>query len=42
VKVVEFPIHLALGAFVAGMLISETEFRHQVEEDIKLSIFPFS
>ncbi|MBV8210726.1 MAG: cation:proton antiporter [Burkholderiaceae bacterium] len=25
----------ALGAFVAGMLISETEFRHQVEEDIK-------
>ncbi|MBV8667252.1 MAG: cation:proton antiporter [Burkholderiaceae bacterium] len=26
---------LALGAFVAGMLISETEYRHQVEEDIK-------
>jgi len=25
----------ALGAFVAGMLISETEFRLQVEEDIK-------
>jgi CPA2 family monovalent cation:H+ antiporter-2 len=25
----------ALGSFVAGMLISETEFRHQVEEDIK-------
>jgi CPA2 family monovalent cation:H+ antiporter-2 len=25
----------ALGAFVAGMLISETEFRYQVEEDIK-------
>jgi CPA2 family monovalent cation:H+ antiporter-2 len=25
----------ALGAFVAGMLISETEFKHQVEEDIK-------
>jgi CPA2 family monovalent cation:H+ antiporter-2 len=25
----------ALGAFVAGMLIAETEFRHQVEEDIK-------
>jgi len=28
-------LSLALGAFVAGMLISETEFRHQVEEDIK-------
>jgi len=25
----------ALGAFIAGMLIAETEFRHQVEEDIK-------
>ena len=25
----------ALGAFVAGVLISETEYRHQVEEDIK-------
>jgi CPA2 family monovalent cation:H+ antiporter-2 len=25
----------ALGAFVAGMLISETEYRYQVEEDIK-------
>jgi CPA2 family monovalent cation:H+ antiporter-2 len=25
----------ALGAFVAGMLISETEFRYQVEEDIR-------
>jgi CPA2 family monovalent cation:H+ antiporter-2 len=25
----------ALGAFVAGMLISETEFRYQVEEDVK-------
>ncbi len=25
----------ALGAFVAGMLISETEFRHHVEEDVK-------
>ena len=25
----------ALGSFIAGMLISETEFRHQVEEDIK-------
>ena len=26
---------LALGAFLAGMLISETEYRYQVEEDIK-------
>lgn len=25
----------ALGAFVAGMLLSETEFRHHVEEDVK-------
>ena len=28
-------LSLALGAFVAGMLISETEYRFQVEEDIK-------
>lgn len=28
-------LSLALGAFVAGMLISETEYRLQVEEDIK-------
>jgi len=28
-------LSLALGAFVAGMLISETEYRHHVEEDIK-------
>ncbi|HYM47105.1 MAG TPA: cation:proton antiporter, partial [Burkholderiaceae bacterium] len=28
-------LSLALGAFIAGMLISETEFRHRVEEDIK-------
>jgi monovalent cation:H+ antiporter-2, CPA2 family len=28
-------LSLALGSFIAGMLISETEFRHQVEEDIK-------
>jgi CPA2 family monovalent cation:H+ antiporter-2 len=28
-------LSLALGAFIAGMLISETEFKHQVEEDIK-------
>jgi len=31
----EAGLSLALGAFVAGMLISETEFRHQVEDDIK-------
>lgn len=30
-----FGLSLALGAFVAGMLISETEFRYQVEDDIK-------
>jgi monovalent cation:H+ antiporter-2, CPA2 family len=30
-----FGLSLELGAFVAGMLISETEFRYQVEEDIK-------
>ena len=28
-------LSLALGAFVAGMLISETEYKFQVEEDIK-------
>lgn len=28
-------LSLELGAFVAGMLISETEYRHQVEDDIK-------
>jgi monovalent cation:H+ antiporter-2, CPA2 family len=28
-------LSMALGAFVAGMLISETEYKHQVEEDIK-------
>lgn len=28
-------LSLALGAFVAGMLISETEFKMQVEEDIQ-------
>ncbi|WGG50027.1 monovalent cation:proton antiporter family protein [Rugamonas sp. DEMB1] len=28
-------LSLALGAFVAGMLISDTEYKHQVEEDIK-------
>jgi CPA2 family monovalent cation:H+ antiporter-2 len=28
-------LSMALGAFVAGMLISETEFKHQVETDIR-------
>ncbi len=28
-------LSLALGAFLAGMLIAETEYRHQVDEDIK-------
>ena len=28
-------LSLALGAFVAGMLISETEFKHRVETDIR-------
>lgn len=28
-------LSLALGAFVAGMLIAETEFKHQVEADIR-------
>jgi len=28
-------LSLALGAFLAGMLISETEFRHRVEDEIK-------
>jgi CPA2 family monovalent cation:H+ antiporter-2 len=28
-------LSLALGAFIAGMLISETEFKHQVEADIR-------
>jgi CPA2 family monovalent cation:H+ antiporter-2 len=28
-------LSMALGAFVAGVLISETEYRYQVEEDIK-------
>ena len=28
-------LSFALGAFVAGMLISETEYRYQVEDDIK-------
>ncbi len=28
-------LSLALGAFVAGMLVAETEFKHQVETDIR-------
>ena len=28
-------LSMVLGAFLAGMLISETEYRFQVEEDIK-------
>ena len=28
-------LSLALGAFIAGMLISETEYKHQVEMDIR-------
>jgi CPA2 family monovalent cation:H+ antiporter-2 len=31
----EAGLSLALGAFLAGVLIAETEYRHQVEEDIK-------
>jgi CPA2 family monovalent cation:H+ antiporter-2 len=30
-----FGLSMALGAFVVGMLIAETPYRHQVEEDIK-------
>ena len=30
-----FGLSFALGAFLAGMLIAETEYRYQVEEDIK-------
>jgi CPA2 family monovalent cation:H+ antiporter-2 len=28
-------LSLALGSFVAGMLVAETEYRHRVEDDIK-------
>src|ERR1700692_485313 len=31
----KFGLSLALGAFIAGMLIAETPYRHQVEEEIK-------
>jgi len=30
-----FGLSLALGAFVAGMLIAETDYKHQVEADIR-------
>ncbi len=30
-----FGLSLALGAFLAGMLIAETEYKHQVETDIR-------
>lgn len=30
-----FGLSMALGAFMAGMLLGETEFRHQVEADIR-------
>jgi CPA2 family monovalent cation:H+ antiporter-2 len=31
----QMDLSLALGAFLAGMLISETEYRYQVEQDIR-------
>ncbi|HET7922485.1 MAG TPA: monovalent cation:proton antiporter-2 (CPA2) family protein, partial [Gammaproteobacteria bacterium] len=31
----EMGLSLALGAFLAGMMLAETEFRHQVEADIR-------
>ncbi len=31
----QFGLSLALGAFVGGMLISETTYRHQVEADVR-------
>jgi CPA2 family monovalent cation:H+ antiporter-2 len=31
----QMELSLALGAFLAGMLISETEYRYQVEQDIR-------
>ena len=30
-----FGLSLALGSFIAGMMLSETEFKHQVEADIR-------
>ena len=32
-------LSFALGAFLAGMLIAETEYRYQVEEDVLLGLF---
>ena len=34
---VKLGLALALGAFVAGMLVAETEYKHQVETDIRHS-----
>ena len=31
----ELGLSMALGAFVAGMMLSETEYRHQIENDIR-------
>ncbi len=31
----QFGLSLALGAFLAGMLLSETEFKHQIEADVR-------
>lgn len=31
----QFEISMVLGAFLAGVLLSETEYRHQVESDIR-------
>jgi CPA2 family monovalent cation:H+ antiporter-2 len=31
----ELGLSMALGAFIAGILIAETPYRHQVEDDIK-------
>lgn len=31
----ELGLSMALGAFLAGMMLSETEFRHQIETDIR-------
>ena len=31
----ELGLSLALGAFLAGMMLSETEYRHQIETDIR-------
>lgn len=31
----EFGLSMTLGAFLAGMMLSETEYRHQIESDIR-------